>query len=144
MAAEWLLEVGRMSCTCLIGTERQCHVTCCLRCAASLWMDGCMVGKLNIQYCRLRVNKLAAVQIFEPVFLRTGTSTGLLGTNDNEAGNDSPLPDGSQAENLDSFFYSWQVGQGRSTSYILVSIMTCRWSFADSNSSHLEFDSVCL
>ncbi|XP_041804885.1 uncharacterized protein LOC121614861 [Chelmon rostratus] len=38
-----------------------------------------------------------------------GTSTGLLGTNDNEAGNDSPLPDGSQAENLDSFFYSWQM-----------------------------------
>ncbi|XP_045907286.1 uncharacterized protein LOC123972095 isoform X3 [Micropterus dolomieu] len=40
-----------------------------------------------------------------------GTSTGLLGTNDNEAGNDFPLPDGSQAENLNSFFYSWQVGQ---------------------------------
>ncbi|XP_070830189.1 uncharacterized protein [Chaetodon trifascialis] len=38
-----------------------------------------------------------------------GTSTGLLGTNDNEAGNDSPLPDGSQAENLDSFFHSWQM-----------------------------------
>nr|XP_046265535.1 uncharacterized protein LOC124069998 [Scatophagus argus] len=40
-----------------------------------------------------------------------GTSTGLLGTNDNEAGNDSPLPDGSQAENLDRFFNSWHVGQ---------------------------------
>ncbi|XP_070774929.1 uncharacterized protein [Enoplosus armatus] len=38
-----------------------------------------------------------------------GTSTGLLGTNDNEAGNDFPLPDGSQAENLDSFFHSWQM-----------------------------------
>nr|XP_020442398.1 uncharacterized protein LOC109951951 [Monopterus albus] len=38
-----------------------------------------------------------------------GTSTGLLGTNDNEVGNDFPLPDGSQAENLDSFFYSWQM-----------------------------------
>ncbi|XP_040911109.1 uncharacterized protein LOC121193056 [Toxotes jaculatrix] len=38
-----------------------------------------------------------------------GTSTGLLGTNDNEAGNDFPLPDGSQAENLDVFFYSWQM-----------------------------------
>ncbi|XP_071348305.1 uncharacterized protein [Trachinotus anak] len=38
-----------------------------------------------------------------------GASTGLLGTNDNEAGNDFPLPDGSQAENLDSFFYSWQM-----------------------------------
>ncbi|TDH06001.1 hypothetical protein EPR50_G00128340 [Perca flavescens] len=38
-----------------------------------------------------------------------GTSIGLLGTNDNEAGNDFPLPDGSQAENLEEFFYSWQM-----------------------------------
>ncbi|XP_035526364.1 uncharacterized protein LOC118334543 [Morone saxatilis] len=38
-----------------------------------------------------------------------GTSTGLFGTNDNEAGNDAPLPDGSQAENLNSLFYSWQM-----------------------------------
>lgn len=46
-------------------------------------------------------------------FFYTGTSVGLLGTNDNEAGNDSPLPDGSQAQNLDSFLNSWQVGQVR-------------------------------
>ncbi|XP_069367780.1 uncharacterized protein [Paralichthys olivaceus] len=38
-----------------------------------------------------------------------GTSTGLLGVNDNEVGNDFPLPDGSQAENMDSFLYSWQM-----------------------------------
>ncbi|KAG7227140.1 hypothetical protein INR49_013938 [Caranx melampygus] len=38
-----------------------------------------------------------------------GASTGLFGTNDNEAGNDFPLPDGSQAENLDSFFHNWQM-----------------------------------
>ncbi|XP_051279537.1 uncharacterized protein LOC127375918 isoform X2 [Dicentrarchus labrax] len=38
-----------------------------------------------------------------------GASTGLLGTNDNEAGNDAPLADGSQAENLNSLFYSWQM-----------------------------------
>ncbi|KAK2822136.1 hypothetical protein Q5P01_022201 [Channa striata] len=38
-----------------------------------------------------------------------GTSDGLLGTNDNEAGNDFPLPDGSQAESLDTFLYSWQM-----------------------------------
>lgn len=49
-------------------------------------------------------------------FIYTGTSTGLLGTNDNEAGNDFPLPDGSQAENLDSFFSGWQVGQAGSKS----------------------------
>ena len=42
-------------------------------------------------------------------------STGLFGTNDNEAGNDSPLPDGSQAESLGRFFYSWQVRHERST-----------------------------
>ncbi|XP_028831417.1 uncharacterized protein LOC114787739 [Denticeps clupeoides] len=38
-----------------------------------------------------------------------GVSTGLLGTNDNEAGNDFPLPDGSQATTLAEFRRSWQV-----------------------------------
>ncbi|KAM4551263.1 uncharacterized protein PAE49_015110 isoform 2-T2 [Odontesthes bonariensis] len=38
-----------------------------------------------------------------------GASTGLLGTNDNDAGNDFPLPDGSQAKTLEDFFYSWQL-----------------------------------
>ncbi|XP_031710756.1 uncharacterized protein LOC116387634 isoform X2 [Anarrhichthys ocellatus] len=38
-----------------------------------------------------------------------GKSTGLLGTNDNEAGNDFLLPDGSQAENMEGFLYSWQM-----------------------------------
>ncbi|XP_041659525.1 uncharacterized protein LOC121520216 [Cheilinus undulatus] len=38
-----------------------------------------------------------------------GLSTGLLGTNDNEAGNDFPLPDGSQADSMDRFFHSWQM-----------------------------------
>ncbi|XP_029309262.1 uncharacterized protein LOC115022426 [Cottoperca gobio] len=38
-----------------------------------------------------------------------GMSTGLLGTNDNEAGNDFSLPDSSQAENLEEFFHSWQM-----------------------------------
>ncbi|KAM3605075.1 uncharacterized protein V6R79_020226 [Siganus canaliculatus] len=38
-----------------------------------------------------------------------GSSAGLFGTNDNEAGNDFPLPDGSQAGNTSSFFSSWQM-----------------------------------
>ncbi|XP_048844771.1 uncharacterized protein LOC125716487 [Brienomyrus brachyistius] len=38
-----------------------------------------------------------------------GTSVGLLGTNDNEAGNDLTLPDGSQAESEEQFIQSWQV-----------------------------------
>ncbi|XP_068995564.1 uncharacterized protein [Embiotoca jacksoni] len=38
-----------------------------------------------------------------------GQSTGLFGTNDNESGNDFPLPDGSQAKNLVDFFHSWQI-----------------------------------
>ncbi|KAM6948685.1 uncharacterized protein FYW47_016634 [Aplochiton taeniatus] len=40
-----------------------------------------------------------------------GTSTGLLGINDNEAGNDFPFPDGSQSSSIDDFVHSWQVGQ---------------------------------
>ncbi|XP_041848721.1 uncharacterized protein LOC121644668 isoform X2 [Melanotaenia boesemani] len=38
-----------------------------------------------------------------------GVSTGLLGTNDNDAGNDFPLHDGSQAKTLEDFFTSWQL-----------------------------------
>ncbi|XP_054870047.1 uncharacterized protein LOC111586552 isoform X2 [Amphiprion ocellaris] len=38
-----------------------------------------------------------------------GASTGLFGTNDNDAGNDFPLRDGSQAENLEDFLNSWQM-----------------------------------
>ncbi|XP_029929860.1 uncharacterized protein LOC115374855 [Myripristis murdjan] len=36
-----------------------------------------------------------------------GVSTGLLGNNDNEAGNDFVLSDGSQAGNMADFIYSW-------------------------------------
>nr|XP_061789894.1 uncharacterized protein LOC133579338 isoform X1 [Nerophis lumbriciformis] len=45
-----------------------------------------------------------------------GLSTGLLGTNDNEAGNDSPLPEGSQTGNMEEFFYSWQISSECATS----------------------------
>ncbi|XP_074545635.1 uncharacterized protein LOC141804879 [Halichoeres trimaculatus] len=38
-----------------------------------------------------------------------GTSAGLLGTNDNEAGNDFPKLDGAQAQDMHSFFHSWQM-----------------------------------
>ena len=40
----------------------------------------------------------------------TGVSTGLLGTNDNDAFNDLLLPDGSPAEALEDFVHSWLVG----------------------------------
>ncbi|KAM8851209.1 uncharacterized protein AB9W97_022010 isoform 3-T3 [Spinachia spinachia] len=38
-----------------------------------------------------------------------GTSAGVLGTNDNEAGNDFLLPNGSQAENMEGFLNGWQM-----------------------------------
>ncbi|CAI5641741.1 unnamed protein product [Oreochromis niloticus] len=38
-----------------------------------------------------------------------GVSTGLFGTNDNDAGNDFPMFDGSQAKNLEDFLYTWQM-----------------------------------
>ncbi|XP_054888648.1 uncharacterized protein LOC129361674 [Poeciliopsis prolifica] len=38
-----------------------------------------------------------------------GASTGLLGTNDNDAGNDLSLRDGSQAKTLEEFFHSWEL-----------------------------------
>ncbi|XP_035391907.1 uncharacterized protein LOC113570078 [Electrophorus electricus] len=39
-----------------------------------------------------------------------GLSSGLLGTNDNEAGNERPLPDGSQAPSMTEFMLAWQLG----------------------------------
>lgn len=38
-----------------------------------------------------------------------GVSTGLFGTNDNDAGNDFPMFDGSQAKTLEDFLYTWQM-----------------------------------
>ncbi|RVE61387.1 hypothetical protein OJAV_G00170560 [Oryzias javanicus] len=38
-----------------------------------------------------------------------GASTGLFGTNDNEAGNDFPLRNGSQAKSMEDFFHSWEL-----------------------------------
>ncbi|XP_038128000.1 apolipophorins-like [Cyprinodon tularosa] len=38
-----------------------------------------------------------------------GASTGLLGTNTNDAGDDFPLPDGSQAQTLEDFFNGWKL-----------------------------------
>nr|XP_040026805.1 uncharacterized protein LOC120815845 isoform X3 [Gasterosteus aculeatus aculeatus] len=38
-----------------------------------------------------------------------GTSAGVLGTNDNEAGNDFLSPNGSQAENMEGFLHGWQM-----------------------------------
>ena len=43
--------------------------------------------------------------------LYSGTSVGLLGTNDNEAGNEFTLPNGSQAASGAYFLRSWQVGR---------------------------------
>ncbi|KAM8838905.1 uncharacterized protein ACB058_015501 isoform 2-T2 [Synchiropus picturatus] len=41
-----------------------------------------------------------------------GKSTGALGTNDNEPGNDLSLPSGPQAENMESFYSAWQLSKG--------------------------------
>ncbi|XP_058289919.1 uncharacterized protein LOC116462743 [Hylobates moloch] len=43
-------------------------------------------------------------------FWQHGVSAGLLGTNDNEAGNELMLPDGSVASSLEELSLAWQVG----------------------------------
>ncbi|XP_037131472.1 uncharacterized protein LOC119136818 isoform X1 [Syngnathus acus] len=68
-----------------------------------------------------------------------GTSTGALGTNDNEAGNDSPLRDGSQAENMKEFFYNWQMNSecARPTAnmeFVATSAVTCDFLFSSPDS----------
>lgn len=42
----------------------------------------------------------------------SGVSTGLLGTNDNEAANELLLPDGSLTHSVLQFTHSWQVARG--------------------------------
>lgn len=91
------------------GVSLSCDLTQAL-CSFSL--DGLLHGQrkknieLNLFCCHCLLTCLL-------VLFCTGASVGLLGTNDNEAGNDSPLPDGSQAQSLESFLNGWQVGQVR-------------------------------
>ncbi|XP_061551184.1 uncharacterized protein LOC133412122 isoform X1 [Phycodurus eques] len=68
-----------------------------------------------------------------------GTSTGLLGTNDNEAGNDSPLRDGSQAKNMKELFDSWQMNSEcakptAKTELVAMRAMTCDFLFSSPDS----------
>ncbi|XP_029970978.1 uncharacterized protein LOC115405521 [Salarias fasciatus] len=65
-----------------------------------------------------------------------GSSAGLLGTNDNEAGNDFPLRDGSQAENMEQFFQSWQMKPTcpGSKASPASSPVTCHFLFSSSDS----------
>ncbi|XP_061695033.1 uncharacterized protein LOC133510744 isoform X2 [Syngnathoides biaculeatus] len=68
-----------------------------------------------------------------------GMSSGLLGTNDNEAGNDSPLPDGSQAKNMNEFFSSWQMisecaKPTAKTELVATRAMTCDFLFSSPDS----------
>ena len=56
--------------------------------------------------------------------LYSGTTVGLLGTNDNEAGNEMTLPNGSRAASRAHFLRSWQVGNR----IILYIIKLCVWN----------------
>ncbi|XP_037314999.2 uncharacterized protein LOC119209652 [Pungitius pungitius] len=89
-----------------------------------------------------------------------GTSAGVLGTNDNEAGNDFLLPDGSQAENMEGFLYGWQMdpdcmklqGVTESISKATPSPVSCSFLFSSPDSplsscfrvvDPVQFRSVC-
>lgn len=93
-----------------VSSQNGVSVSCDLSLdVCSFTLDGWLHGRkimsvLNVTSTEMRV------RLWYMLFLYSGASTGLFGTNDNEAGNDFPLPDGSQAESLDSFFHSWQVG----------------------------------
>lgn len=75
-----------------------------------------LIYNLHVLFLRLRQFFCTNVQLDGHMMflICTGRSAGLFGTNDNEAGNDSPLPDGSQAENQERFWLSW-VAAGVST-----------------------------
>ncbi|XP_014873732.1 uncharacterized protein LOC106936981, partial [Poecilia latipinna] len=67
-----------------------------------------------------------------------GTSTGLLGTNDNDAGNDFSLRDGSQAKTLEEFFHSWELepkcSKSTEVSTAAVSLASCASFFSSADS----------
>uniref|UniRef100_A0A8C0E305 Vitellogenin domain-containing protein n=1 Tax=Balaenoptera musculus TaxID=9771 RepID=A0A8C0E305_BALMU len=69
-----------------------------------------------------------------------GLSAGLLGTNDNEAGNELMLPDGTVASSLEEFTPAWQVGgdcraMEKTRLACPVQSPTCRAFFQDPRSS---------
>lgn len=89
------------------GVSLSCDLTQAL---CSFTLDGLLHGQTK----NIHQSQFCCRCLLTCLFIRcTGASVGLLGTNDNEAGNDSPLPDGSQAQSLDSFLSGWQVGQVR-------------------------------
>ncbi|XP_036072052.1 uncharacterized protein LOC112147563 isoform X1 [Oryzias melastigma] len=67
-----------------------------------------------------------------------GASTGLFGTNDNEAGNDFPLRNGSQAKSMEDFFHSWELrpkcGKAPKISAVLTSPVSCDSLFSSPSS----------
>lgn len=88
------------------GVSLSCDLTQAL---CSFTLDGWLHGQRKKKHPPKSVLPSSSLNMF--LFWCTGASVGLLGTNDNEAGNDSPLPDGSQAQSLDSFLTGWQLGQ---------------------------------
>ncbi|KAB5579798.1 hypothetical protein PHYPO_G00199100 [Pangasianodon hypophthalmus] len=67
-----------------------------------------------------------------------GISSGLLGTNDNEVGNDYLLPNGSQAHSVDEFTQGWNVG----SSCVSVESESCMNQTAANLSCSLFFSST--
>ncbi|XP_072544439.1 uncharacterized protein [Salminus brasiliensis] len=68
-----------------------------------------------------------------------GVATGLLGTNDNEAGNEHPLPDGSQTQSSSEFTLEWQAGSScistrSETCQKRTTVESCRLFFSSSTS----------
>lgn len=57
----------------------------------------------------LSVSVPLSQSVFNSNWFPLGISSGLLGTNDNEVGNDYLLPNGSQAQSMDEFTQGWNV-----------------------------------
>ena len=77
---------------------------------SSLWREGSEPG-LVFREVTLGGRRVWPAGSHSPSCLPcpTGLSAGLLGTNDNEAGNELMLPDGTVASSLEEFALAWQV-----------------------------------
>lgn len=86
-----------------------------------IYVSGCFSGCLF-----LPLSVLLSQSVFNSSLFPLGISSGFLGTNDNEVGNDYLLPNGSQAQNMDEFTQGWNV----SSTFFSLSYIACgsgRW-----------------
>ncbi|XP_053486076.1 apolipophorins-like [Ictalurus furcatus] len=102
--------------TVMVSSKEQMEVDCCSVQTPFINPDVTVTRELNLLTVSNRRGLLVSCEPSLSMCSVTldgwlhGISSGLLGTNDNEVGNDYLLPNGSQARSEDDFMQGWNVG----------------------------------